>query len=212
MSGQARGALPLRGTVGGRAILEARVIQVENVAEAADYPVARAAAQRFGYGTTLSVPLLREGIAIGAITMRRTEVLSFRRETDRTPPDLRRPGRDRHRERAPVQRAAGEEPCVDARTCTGSHGRRRLVHLNVTEHPTAEWTARQLLEACGLEESPRYLIRDRDKVYGERLSSQARMLDIREAVITPRSPWQNAYAERVIGSIRFDGNALTMSW
>src|SRR3989454_1266754 len=83
-----------------------------------------------------------------------------------------------------------------------SHDRRRLVHFNVTEHPTAEWTARQLLEACGLEESPRYLIRDRDKVYGERFSRQARMLDIREAVITPRSPWQNAYAERVIGSIR----------
>src|SRR5207247_493297 len=79
---------------------------------------------------------------------------------------------------------------------------RRLVRFHVTEHPTAEWTARQLLEACGLEESPRYLIRDRDQVYGERFSRQARMLDIREAVIAPRSPWQNAYAERVIGSIR----------
>ena len=83
-----------------------------------------------------------------------------------------------------------------------SHARRRLVHFNVTEHPTAEWTARQLLEACGLEEAPRYLIRDRDKVYGERFSRQAKTLDIREAVIAPRSPWQNAYAERVIGSIR----------
>jgi putative transposase len=83
-----------------------------------------------------------------------------------------------------------------------SHGRRRLVHFNVTEHPTAEWTARQLLEACALEEGPRYLIRDRDRVYGERFSRQAKTLDIREAVIAPRSPWQNAYAERVIGSIR----------
>jgi transposase InsO family protein len=83
-----------------------------------------------------------------------------------------------------------------------SHGRRRLVHFNVTEHPTADWTARQLLEACGLEEAPRYLIRDRDQVYGTRFSHQATMLDIREAVIAPRSPWQNAYAERVIGSIR----------
>jgi len=83
-----------------------------------------------------------------------------------------------------------------------SHGRRRLVHFNVTEHPTAEWTARQLIEACGLEESPRHLIRDRDQVYGERFSRQARMLDVRESVIAPRSPWQNAYAERVIGSIR----------
>ena len=83
-----------------------------------------------------------------------------------------------------------------------THSRRRLVHLNVTEHPTAEWTARQLLEACALEEGPRYLIRDRDQVYGERFSRQAKTLDIRETVIAPRSPWQNAYAERVIGSIR----------
>jgi putative transposase len=83
-----------------------------------------------------------------------------------------------------------------------THGRRRLVHFNVTEHPTAEWTARQLLEACPLEESPRYLIRDRDSVYGERFSRQAKTLGIREVMIAPRSPWQNAYAERVIGSIR----------
>jgi transposase InsO family protein len=83
-----------------------------------------------------------------------------------------------------------------------SHGRRWLMHFNVREHPTVEWTARQLLEACGLDECPRHLIRDHDQVYGERFSRQARMLDIREAVIAPRSPWQNAYAERVIGSIR----------
>src|SRR5213592_972349 len=83
-----------------------------------------------------------------------------------------------------------------------THSRRRLVHLNVAEHPTAEWTARQLLEACALEEGHRYLIRDRDQVYGERFSRQAKTLDIRETVIAPRSAWQNAYAERVIGSIR----------
>jgi transposase InsO family protein len=83
-----------------------------------------------------------------------------------------------------------------------THSRRRLVHFNVTEHPTAEWTARQLLEACALEEGPRYLIRDRDRVYGERFSRQAKTMDVREVVIAPRSPWQNAYAERVIGSIR----------
>ena len=83
-----------------------------------------------------------------------------------------------------------------------SHGRRRLRHFNITEHPTAEWTARQLIETCGAEDSPRYLIRDRDQIYGERFSRQAKMLDIRETVIAPRSPWQNAYAERVIGSIR----------
>src|SRR5205814_212599 len=76
------------------------------------------------------------------------------------------------------------------------------VHLNVTERPTADWTGRQLIEACGLEKAPRHLIRDRDQVYGERFSRQAETLDIREAVIAPRSPWQNAYAERVIGTIR----------
>src|SRR5881397_2030458 len=70
-----------------------------------------------------------------------------------------------------------------------SHDRRRLVHFNVTEHPTADWTGRQLIEACGLEE-PRHLIRDRDQVYGERFSCQARTLGIREVVIAPRSPWQ----------------------
>ena len=83
-----------------------------------------------------------------------------------------------------------------------THSRRRLVHFNVTEHPTAEWTARQLLEACVHEEAPGYLIRDRDQVYGERFCRQAKTLDIREVVIAPHSPWQNAYAERVIGSIR----------
>src|SRR5207249_5509234 len=72
-----------------------------------------------------------------------------------------------------------------------SHDRRRLVHLNVTERPTADWTGRQLIEACGLEKAPRHLIRDRDQVYGERFSRQAKTLDIREAVIAPRSPWQN---------------------
>ena len=83
-----------------------------------------------------------------------------------------------------------------------THSRRRLVHFNVTEPPTAEWTARQLLEASAVEDPPRYLIRDRDKVYGERFSRQAKTLEIRETVIAPRSPWQNGYAERVIGSIR----------
>src|SRR5207249_8978162 len=70
-----------------------------------------------------------------------------------------------------------------------THSRRRLVHFNVTEHPTAEWTARQLIEACGQEESPRHLIRDRDQVYGERFSRQARLLDIREAVPSRKSSY-----------------------
>src|SRR5262245_48563623 len=68
---------PLRGTVGGRAILEARVVHVEDLAEASEYPVGHALAQQSGYRTTLSVPLLRDGRAIGAISIRRTEVLPF---------------------------------------------------------------------------------------------------------------------------------------
>src|SRR5258705_9723792 len=82
-----------------------------------------------------------------------------------------------------------------------THSRRRLVHFNVTEHPTAEWTAGQLLEACALEEGPRDLIRDRDQVYGERFLHQARMLNIREAVIALRSPWQNPSAARGLGPV-----------
>ena len=73
-------------------------------------------------------------------------------------------------------------------------------HLSVLK--VTEWIARQLVVACGLEETPGNLIRDRDQVYGERASRQARALNIREVVSAPRSPWQNAYAERVVGSIR----------
>ena len=83
-----------------------------------------------------------------------------------------------------------------------SHERRRILHFNATEHPTAAWTARQLLEACGLGEVPRYLLRDRDAIYGEAFGRQAAVLGIKEVTTAPRSPWQNPYAERVIGSIR----------
>ena len=83
-----------------------------------------------------------------------------------------------------------------------SHDRRRILHVNVTEHPTAAWTALQLLEACGLDEEPRYLLRDRDTIYGEAFHRQTAALGIKEVTTAPRSPWQNPYAERVIGSIR----------
>jgi transposase InsO family protein len=85
-----------------------------------------------------------------------------------------------------------------------SHDRRRILHFNVTEHPTVGWTARQLVEACGIDEAPRYLLRNRDAIYGERFRRQARVLGIREVIIARKSPWQNPYAERVIGSIRRD--------
>ena len=83
-----------------------------------------------------------------------------------------------------------------------SHDRRRILHFNVTEHPTAVWTGRQLLEACGMEETPRFLLRDRDAVYGAEFRRQAAVLDIEDIMTAPQSPWQNPYAERLIGSIR----------
>ncbi len=83
-----------------------------------------------------------------------------------------------------------------------SNDRRQISHFNVTEHPTTQWTARQLLEACGLNENPQYLIRDRDAIYGELFCKQAKVLHIEEVITAPRSPWQNPYVERVIGSIR----------
>ena len=83
-----------------------------------------------------------------------------------------------------------------------SHERRRILHYNVTESTTAVWASRQLLEACGTDEQPRFLLRDRDGIYGKLFSRQAAALGIKEVVTAPRSPWQNAYVERVIGSIR----------
>ena len=83
-----------------------------------------------------------------------------------------------------------------------SQDRRRILHFNATEHPTAAWTARQLLEACGIDERPRYLIRDRDAIYGGEFRRQAAALQIEEVPTAAQSPWQNPYAERVIGSIR----------
>ena len=80
--------------------------------------------------------------------------------------------------------------------------RRHIIYSNVTAYPTEEWTARQLVEACGIDYQPRYLIRDRDAVYDSRFQQQVRALGMREVLTAPRSPWQNAYSERVIGSIR----------
>ena len=83
-----------------------------------------------------------------------------------------------------------------------SHDRRRPVHVAVTEYPTAEWVAHQLLEAFPWDSAPRYLLRDRDGSYGEKFGEAARWLDIREVLTAAQSPWQNAYVERLIGSIR----------
>ena len=82
------------------------------------------------------------------------------------------------------------------------HGRPDLVWLDVTATPSAEWIARQLTEAYGWQEAPRYIVRDRDRVYGEAFIRRLRAMGIRDRPIAPHSPWQNGYAERLIGSIR----------
>jgi len=81
-------------------------------------------------------------------------------------------------------------------------GRRELVWINVTANPTAEWIARQLTEAFPWDEPPGYLIRDRDCIYGTIVTSRIRAMGIRDKPIAPASPWQNGFAERLIGSIR----------
>jgi len=83
-----------------------------------------------------------------------------------------------------------------------AHDRRRIVHFNVTDHPTAEWTSQQMVEAFCDGETPRFLIRDRDAVYGQTFRDRVAAMDIQEVVIAPPSPWQSPYVERVIGTLR----------
>ena len=80
--------------------------------------------------------------------------------------------------------------------------RRELVWISVTTHPTAEWVARQITEAFPWNEAPRYMIRDRDRIYGAVVTRRLRAMGIRDRPITPASPWQNGFAEWLIGSIR----------
>jgi hypothetical protein len=74
--------------------------------------------------------------------------------------------------------------------------------LRATTHPTAEWVARQITEAFPWNEAPRYMIRDRDRIYGPVVTRRLRAMGIRDRPIAPASPWQNGFAERLIGSIR----------
>jgi hypothetical protein len=80
--------------------------------------------------------------------------------------------------------------------------RRDLVWINVTAHPTAEWVARQITEAFPGDEAPRYLIRDRDRIYGTVVTRRVRAMGIRDKPTAPASPWQSGFVERLIGSIR----------
>ncbi len=84
------------------------------------------------------------------------------------------------------------------------HDRREIVWLGVTGHPTAEWIAQQVTESFGWETAPRYLLRDRDWVYGDVFIQRVRAMGVRDRPPAARSPWQNGYCERAIGSIRWD--------
>jgi putative transposase len=82
------------------------------------------------------------------------------------------------------------------------HDRRRVIHFNVTQYPTQAWLSRQLTEAFPWDTAPRYLLRDRDTSYGPAFRNRVQAMGIEEIVTAPRSPWQNPYVERLIGSIR----------
>jgi len=82
------------------------------------------------------------------------------------------------------------------------HGRRRLLWFEVTRHPTAEWLARQITEAFPWGSAPGYLVRDNDRAYGQVFTARVRAMGIRDRPISPGSPWQNAIAERLIGTLR----------
>jgi hypothetical protein len=83
-----------------------------------------------------------------------------------------------------------------------SYDRRRIVHVNVTQHLSAAWTGRQLVEAFPWDPVPRYLIRDRDGIYGRDFTRCVNAFGIKQILIAPHSPWQNPFVERVIGSVR----------
>jgi transposase InsO family protein len=83
-----------------------------------------------------------------------------------------------------------------------AHHRRRVLHFNVTEHPTAHWTAQQIVDAFPDDGAPLYLLRDRDGVYGRVFQQRVKGIGIAELLTAPQSPWQNPFAERLIGSVR----------
>jgi transposase InsO family protein len=83
-----------------------------------------------------------------------------------------------------------------------SNERRRVVHFNVMDSPTAIWTGQQIVEAFPWDTAPTYLLRDRDGIFGDDFARRVESMGIKQVLISARSPWQNPYVERVIGSIR----------
>ena len=82
------------------------------------------------------------------------------------------------------------------------HERRKIIHFNITEAPTTEWTAQQVINAFPYETAPKYLVRDRDLIYGSAFVRRVDGMGIKQKLIAPRSPWQSHYVERLVGSIR----------
>ena len=84
------------------------------------------------------------------------------------------------------------------------HVRRKVIHFNVTENPSAQCTTQQIVEAFPWNSAPTYLLRDRDAVYGSAFQRRVQSMGIVQVVSAPRSPWQNPFAERLIGTLRRD--------
>src|SRR5271165_2111553 len=144
--------------------------------------------------------LLKLGIDIG-----QTTVAKYMAKRSRPPPQGLRTFLRNHADGI-VAMDLFVVPTVSFRLLYGllimGHGRRRILWLGVTAHPTAQWIAQQLTEACGWDQAPRYLIRDQDRIDGEVFKRRLCAMGIRDKPTAPRSPWQNGHAERLIGSIR----------
>ena len=83
-----------------------------------------------------------------------------------------------------------------------NHERRKILHFNITDAPTAAWTAQQIINAFPYDTAPEYLLRDRDSIYGSVFVQRVAGMGIKQKLISPRSPWQSPYVEGLVGSIR----------
>jgi len=93
-----------------------------------------------------------------------------------------------------------------------SHDRRKVIHFNVNASPTAQWTAQQITEAFPWDTAPKYLLRDRDQIFGDVFKQRVLSMEIEEVITAYRSPWQNAYVERLNGSIRRECTDHIIVW